>query len=615
MQKLNYFFRRREFTTPNIPKSYYEYLGYFQEPEENRSSSSERHYPILLYFGRDELSFYYHDRNDGKIRKVFHIYVADGELNQQILTKKIENYWKMPLWTPTAAGCDSTEAAGHDRRPFQIDAALCSASFFSNLYGFALETGESGGYRFKPKKLFRERENRHVYVSDKGLEFHYDAGKGGDLHIDSWKITKHENSKDEIYSVFIDFRKLLLDFLYELDFATTFEDENFYKLQAVLQNNKLLDALSRRCLYLDKLSNIQTHRFEEKSRELPKDFLNAEGAWLNVCFQENYLQEFTSVDSVFDTVEEEVERVLFKAVIGKAKRRRIKCFTRENSEVRDRAARLRNQAATFFLRRYSLHNAIKTLLPPWGAAIGIFALLLAGSGDFLLSHELHSSNWTGICGFGIPISTLLFLMFHFWRTGINLFKLIMPRLFLGIMMGWAVFWDSEESWKAAVTGHMGKTVVVDVVLLTIISIYIFTDIRNKLVKIRSRGVLARSVCLLLFAMLISFVQGFYVLQFKAQPILENSGFLNHNNARLLGLKSENNSLVKQYDGRLEILGEQKPLRILGFELNNFEKIKIAGLQNYFYYIWSIHLSQFVMAILIGVILQLLWEDRPITEPL
>ena len=33
------------------------------------------------------------------------------------------------------------------------------------------------------------------------------------------------------------------------------------------------------------------------------------------------------------------------------------------------------------------------------------------------------------------------------------------------------------------------------------------------------------------------------------------------------------------------------------------------------YIWSILLSQFVVSILIGVVLQLLWEDRAITEPL
>jgi hypothetical protein len=34
-----------------------------------------------------------------------------------------------------------------------------------------------------------------------------------------------------------------------------------------------------------------------------------------------------------------------------------------------------------------------------------------------------------------------------------------------------------------------------------------------------------------------------------------------------------------------------------------------------YYIWSILFSQLVLSILMGVVLQLLWEDRPITEPL
>ena len=33
------------------------------------------------------------------------------------------------------------------------------------------------------------------------------------------------------------------------------------------------------------------------------------------------------------------------------------------------------------------------------------------------------------------------------------------------------------------------------------------------------------------------------------------------------------------------------------------------------YVWSILFSQLVASILVGIVLQLLWEDRPITEPL
>lgn len=627
MQKINYFFRRREFSTTEISKSYYEYLGYSLNQERNSqekpSSQATVRYPILLYFGRDELAFYFHNHNDGRIKKIFSLYVADGELNQQNLSKKVENYWKMPLWSPPFKGFGS-------ELWFHIDSHLTSMSFFSNLYDFDIKAGNQSGFSFVRRKLFRKifgdkvsrkKENSAVDLSDKTITFHYSTSDTKREDADVWQI-----DNNDISSRFINFRKLLLDFFYELDYTTTFEDENFYKLQPILQNNKLLDALSRKCLYLDELSRIQSYKFTERPQELPQSFLKAENAWLHVCFQENALQAFISADSVFDIVEEEVKTVLFRASIGKAKRRRIKCFTREDRKVRERVARQRNQAATFFLRRYSLGGAIKALMPQWIFALGIFFIILTGFGDFLcaqLKDEKIISDLiilppAGTFSYLFPVIGLFGLIFNFWFTNINLFKLIMPRLFLGIMMGWAVFWNTEESWKAAVISHWKETLVVNLILFVIIGIYIFTDIRNKLIKTSNKEVIKRAICLLVFAMLISLVQGFYVLQFRAESMLENSGFLELSSKNLVGELT--------YDEEKELYGKENQLVFLQEldsiknkdqkrkYLNNFKMVSSIN-NSHLYYIWSIHLSQFMMAILIGVILQLLWEDRPITEPL
>jgi len=120
-------------------------------------------------------------------------------------------------------------------------------------------------------------------------------------------------------------------------------------------------------------------------------------------------------------------------------------------------------------------------------------------------------------------------------------------------------------------------------------------------------------------------------------MLENSGFLTSDNPKLVGpnktskikdikirgirhLDSYDSLSIGEITHRVKdnqieaILGSkhQKKRVLLGIE--NFSVAKLfTGTK--FCYIWSIHLSQFMVSILIGIVLQLLWEDRPITEPL
>jgi len=121
-------------------------------------------------------------------------------------------------------------------------------------------------------------------------------------------------------------------------------------------------------------------------------------------------------------------------------------------------------------------------------------------------------------------------------------------------------------------------------------------------------------------------------------MLENSGFLTSNNPTLVdpnkpskiqdikirGIKQldSNGSLsIGEITHRVknnqieEILKSehQKKRVLLGIE--NFSVAELFTTDTKFYYIWSIHLSQFMVSILIGIVFQLLWEDRPITEPL
>ncbi|MCG2757782.1 MAG: hypothetical protein L6263_05060 [Desulfobacteraceae bacterium] len=619
MKRLNYFFKRKEFTPPKVKQPFYEYLGYFVQKRDGKKL-----HPISIYFGKDELSISFTDIR-GQIHKVFFLYVAEGELNQKKLSSQIENYWKMPIWPLKKNVGELLKNGIESENNLRIDSQLLSSGAFGKYLGINI----TDDHKFVEDNLFKERgKKKNFEIIDDGRQVRFPSYKKNSEEIEKekWKL-----NGEALDTTKINFRKILLDFLFELEFASTFEDKNFFQLQPGLQDNKVLDALTRKCTYLLELYRLKNHQQETKKPNLPRKFKKAEKEWLNVCFLESYKDVFASRNSIFKSPEEEAELVLFKTRIGASSRDRSELFTKDDVD-------LRNQSATFFLRNYSIYNAFRTLLHPAAIYLLPVLLLLIPFGDFGFNLLDAPAKFVGLSSIGIPIVMLATLVAHYKITGINLFKLVLPRLFLGIMLGWSVLSGTEELWKSAIIATARGIFVVNSVLFVLIYLYVFTDIKNKLVKLRDNVVFRRAGALVLFAMLISFVQGFYVMQYQAKPMLENSGFLKSDNPKLFGQKKADNIKdikikgIKHLDSydhlsieeithgvdanndNIDILktGRQKERNLLGIE--NFSSAELfTGTK--FYYIWSIHLSQFMVSILIGIVLQLLWEDRPITEPL
>ena len=534
------------------------------------------------------------------------------------------------MTTCAIAECCSKRYRSKVVKDFQIDRQLLSSGAFGKYFGINI----TDDHKFVEDNLFKDRGKKKDFeISDDGHQVKFSHKKDKEeIDKEEWKLNKKILTTNKI-----NFRKILLDFLFELEFANTFEDKNFFHLQPVLQDNKVLDALTKKSTYLLELYHLKNHQQETKKPNLPIKFKNPEKAWLNVCFLESYKDVFASRNSIFRAPEEEATLVLFKTRIGASSRDRSELFTKKD-------VNLRNQSATFFLRNYSICSAFRALLHPAVIYLLPVLLLLIPLGDFCLNRYSDSGvlkQFVGVSSIGIPIMMLAVLIIHYSITGINLFKLVLPRLFLGIMIGWSIFWSTEELWKSTIIASAEKIFVVNIVLFVLIYLYIFTDIKNKLVRLPEKVILVRTGVIVLFAMLISFVQGFYVLQFQAEPMLENSGFLTSDNSKLFDTKNVSeikdikitgmehsrlpNSLAiakithkvtgSSKDHEISILESVRQEKKTLFEIKHFSIAKLSFTNTKLYYIWSIHLSQFMVSILIGIVLQLLWEDRPITEPL
>lgn len=614
MSKNSFFFKKNCFNNyddeKRITKPFYSYLGYYFK------DTDRQEYPVLLYFGKDEIAIYF-TKKDGKVYKVFSLYVAEGQLNQNMLSKKIEDYALVPYWP-------LKKNAVSDLGEFYVDATLLNIGFFSDYFGF-----EYSNNSFNRIFLPGSRQEK-IEVHADTIEFKKIHKK--DIENDIWRI-----DEDGIKTSKVNFSKLLLDFLFELDYADTFEDENFYKIQAHIQDNLLLDALSKKCRYLSELHKVNNFSRTKIKQTLPKTFLDAEKEWLNVCRLISYKPVFVSPNSLFQDPEIEVNNVLFKARIGKTEKKRLSYLGSDEESIK-----LKNEASTFFMRKYDIISAFRVLLPDWCLFLLPLLLLFIPLGDFYLPVEKFGQTWywTGFSSFFIPLTLLMIMIGYLAIRGINLFKLLLPRMLLGIMIGWSLFWGTEELWKKAFIAQPGGLLILNLILLTILFLYIFTDISNQTYKESNLRIAGKSVCLIVVAMLVSFVMGFYVVQFGAKSFLENSGFLQDNRLYFLDKiknPAKEETFEKDITNFIDYIYSKELINNsiendLDLFMRNYKvhkkyrenlssrpiEIKVGPwepLIGTIRYIWPVIFSQFIMSILFGIVLQMLWEDRPITEPL
>ena len=154
-----------------------------------------------------------------------------------------------------------------------------------------------------------------------------------------------------------------------------------------------------------------------------------------------------------------------------------------------------------------------------------------------------------------------------------------------------------------------------------------TDIKNKIIinpqwiykksflNIRKLDltVFKRTAFLMLIGIVISLIQGIYVCSLFMPPLMEHAKIINE----AIGKSNDNDKIYKIENlSKIEKI-EKKYYTFKDLFSQSFHHTKVYN----FYkdikvvYIWSILASQCLFSILIGVILQFLWEDRPITEPL
>ena len=655
---MGYFFEKRDFGSSCIKKCYYAYLGCYC----NTYSESEKKYPISLYFGKDEVAFYFRgrvracfkiteetledlglekvpsdvlerlrgiidreftvekefvdvltrtigkkqsDRFGSSIlkhasrgefisQKIMSWYVAEGTLNQEKLSQTIENYWKVETWP-----------------------------------------------------LLEELEGMHADAHLKDIGYTQVFG-----------ISPSITDTGSNTSVPINLRALILDFLFEMDHTGTFEDENFFALQPMLQNNSVLDALSKQGAFLIEERRAQeqgsTYRYMSK---LHQTFFD----WLNVCIQDANRAIFESPNSVFNGVEtpstkkkakpkkgkhriENIEQIVCSTVFDR-KRPKVKglVFQFDKGDPRlqhsvDRMINALKLVKRWFFLRYDLTSAERIF---W--AVDKLELFRDRECKGRLS-ERHSTGlrrWVngirtlfyiafflffGLCivnaftdrarpllnGYavalvgGVGAATLITGFFAVFRRRIGLFRLTIPRLLGGILIGQFALFTTDEAWAFVRNNPPGLLFILSPLLVGASLTYVFTEINN-FIKDRKKA-LQRAWQIVGIGLIESLVVGILVINLFG--IIRTEGY--RTGSAQASIHYEPNGMVSFRSGhaleRLSIGVKRISDPWIG---HLYKKI---GHPPIFIFLPAL-VFWTTLALFVGVFFQLLWQDKPITEPL
>ena len=626
MKKSNIFFK----ATKNREPFVYLYKNLYI-CSKTKDNTYKKFYPISVSFNKNEITFMYTSFSKDKTIPLFRLPV-ESQINKYILREKVESYWNSPI-------IDISTFEEKETTLF-LSPHLIKMGFFTDLFQFDL-IKKKNLYKFEEQVYFEDKNYAYqgkISKIKKNREIYFSYKKGDkEIYLEKWNINYELCGNDNRFIIQTDrinFMHIFLDFVYEIIYTNTFSD---YKAASVIHNllkDSFFSTLVSKYEYLDALYKLKDEKII-KGKDLNNypDFLKKEKQWMETLLDEKNIEFFNSSRSIFLHIEKEIENVLFNTQIGVYKKSRDKLLINKRKEEGNFLDKYYDQhligsISAFFLRRYNLIDAFRTIFPLFRKltyGIFIFFLLITTFGDYglqVIPLQGINNSLNFHLSVVFPLLAGIFAVVWYLIKKINLFKLMLPRMFLGILIGWLSFAVSADLWKDYIIKDWPKIFILDFVLFVIITAFLFTMIRNRLQRLSDGNIIVRTITIFLFASFISLFQGLYITQLEAKDILSASGFfgsLKKNEIYICEIDILNRK-VKNFDNFEKICSPIKEYLKEHYNISFLKPVKVEKTYPIIgsvkiYYLWEILLSQFMVAMLIGIVLQLLWEDRPITEPL
>jgi hypothetical protein len=497
------------------------------------------------------------------------------------------------------------------------------------------------------------------------------------------KVFRSEDPKEKkIY-----FRKLLLDFIYDLEHTHVFENSPYYEEAEVrLRENFMFNAIAAKAAYYWNRHNWIKKLYEEQREKdtsgehtgndekggkaiYAENLAATEKQWLDILRSEQSCEYCSYSSGWFQSVEKEYEDVILPESKNKHAeevfdRYEWRQTLKQGSNSRDQNhttyekdnLNITRESVRWFLRRYNFISAARLL---WNfcklrhrefilaAILGLVIVAYIGCANdtnyLFVKICIYYLLWS-ICL--LIVFLLLFIIrsafsalrkripcfmkkdqsFHKDSSGLALpvLGMLMPRLIMAISSAWIFITTTEEIYKSSfdVTFSTGWWVAL---LIIPIMLFMMLEVRNIAPDVKSSSIFYRCIVVLGIGFIYSLIIGMFFINFTAKRILPRSDYLPtfyheldntkwenpYKGKELEKIKKSNSSNLYDDLGKVH-LKSNEIYRVLP-EWPVLLKIKIVCFDLDVLPVMLLFRTFF--ALFIGIFIQLIFEDKPITEPL
>lgn len=535
-----------------------------------RSDRGGRNFPVYVSIGKSEITFYYSG------------YDINSEANQKNSPSGYVNQRLFSIPTYESVGIESL------------------ANKLNDLYSQTLAVGsevqvnnQNGGYSSIP--LFSESNPSNIY-----------------------------------------FRILFLDFLFDWQHSDLFRNSAYYEdTRTRLGRNHFWQAIIAMlefhyCHF--QLSNYALTTSENSA--LIEMAETARARWLEIIRSPLATSIITDQNEWFNDIETEHINI----VLGKSRKQGThkepeKAFWlgllqdptqsvgMKKSELKD--------SVHWFVRRYSMLNAFMSAYKPRHLLISLVVFISV----FAWFIAENASSWDSPMGgkelisisalalISLLVSLLALFAVGWFKVGLaTTLSLASPRMAMGILSGWMVFITSGDMWKLLYDLPLRPAVIVSMIALSLLSVFISVEVRNfNAPRSVNKSIWSRVIAIL-----------FVGLLYSSTIALMSAAFVTHHSLDKAGILTKierTNKEVMQHskDSALHSLATDLVTSHTEHETPR-NKLSSQGLlykpsihlfrQNFDLYVFpGMLLLQAVLSLCLGIFIQLIFEDKSMTEPI
>lgn len=473
---------------------------------------------------------------------------------------------------------------------------------------------------------------------------------------DTFDFPKHFNEKlSDKKSNLIYFRKLLLDFIYDLEHSSVFEASPYYEdIEVHLKENFVFSAISSKAAYYYNRQFYHKGNIHRNTESiLVQKLAESEIQWLNII-RDNRAVESFRYQKWFSIVEDEYSNVLFSKEFPRTYWR-SQLIDSSDEEYSEENKIILRESARWYLRRYSFTKGMKAIFQFYSRRKYLVFLLSIITFFIIPLIFYHNNNipdnindkviasvlylFLGIIPFVVVASFLLYRMF------LPLLSALLPRLLMAITSSWLFFSTTEELVKSSFDVQILDASKIWVFLL-IIPVFAFmaVEINNMAPDINAKTLIKRMLTLIGIGFSYSLLIGLFFTNSLTETMLVRSNYLTEfyssevdssevHISKGLYMKTDSSA------SRSHVKYSELPYFLTNhdsrdkdkYQYLNFVKYNISWLSSEpfrlryevpvfkeipsFEIFPGMLIYRAIFALFIGIFIQLIFEDKPITEPL